>query len=174
MSIALRLVSAGSLSTPASNGGNGTLPTPPNPAALSDPVTHVSYLDAEKFCSWRSPHDSLHYGPGVTRLPTEAEWEAASRGGKAGRVYPWGNVEMPKGVYRANYFQGEFPDTNDGLDGHIGLSPRGAYPAQTAAGLRDMVGNVWEWTSTVGGEGRVKKGGSYLCHWTYCYRYRNR
>lgn len=156
------------------NGGNKTTPTKPNLELMNHPVTHVSYLDASAYCSWRSTSDTLKYGPGQTRLPTEPEWEYASRGGKSNRVYPWGNKEIGSdGVYRANYFQGTFPNSNSKDDGFEFTSPRNTYPPQNNFNLYDMVGNVWEWTSTLGGEGRIKKGGSFLCHYTYCYRYRN-
>ena len=170
------------------------------------PVTHVSYYDALAYCSWRSSYDSLDDSQEYsgleyeTRLPTEVEWDVAARGGKNGRVYPWGNKELTKdGEYRANYYQGTFPETNTALDGWEGTNPRGAYGAQNAYGVEDMIGNVWEWTDTpwltsgryntveeydlltieqreemrIEAPDYVKKGGSYLCHRSYCYRYRS-
>ena len=149
------------------NGGNSTLgleaPTMPERAMLEHPVVHVSVTDAEHYCAQRTAWDNERYGTprGVTRLPTEEEWEYASRGGKEGRVYPWGNRERKggDGAYRANYFQGNFPETNTEEDGWGQTSPRGTFGPQNAYGLHDMVGNVWEWTATMGGDGYVKKGG---------------
>ncbi|GMH61861.1 hypothetical protein TrRE_jg12276 [Triparma retinervis] len=152
-------------------------PSRPEDLMLSHPVVHVSMTDAEHYCAQRTAWDNERHGTpgGVTRLPTEVEWEYASRGGKEGRVYPWGNKERKgeEGAYRANYFQGTFPEMNTADDGWSQTSPRGNFGPQNAYGLHDMVGNVWEWTSTVGGDGFVKKGGSFLCHSSYCYRYRN-
>jgi formylglycine-generating enzyme required for sulfatase activity len=163
------------------NGGNSKsglqAPTRPEDSMLLHPVVHVSKTDAEHYCAQRTAWDNERHGTprGVTRLPTEVEWEYASRGGKEGRVYPWGNKERKgeEGVYRANYFQGTFPEMNTVDDGWEQTSPRGSFGPQNAYGLHDMVGNVWEWTSTAGGDGYVKKGGSFLCHSSYCYRYRN-
>jgi len=138
--------------------------SPPDSDRLNFPVVHVSYLDAEKFCNWRDG----------ARLPTEIEWEYAARGGKENRVYPWGNVELKDGKYRANYFQGTFPSENIATDGHIFVNERGSFPYQNKFGLEDMVGNVWEWTtSDWDKDNKVKRGGSFLCEKGYCYRYRN-
>ena len=161
------------------NGGNGTIPSAPPEDLLDHPVTHVSHFDAQHFCHWRSRYDRLALGMDgfETRLPTEVEWEYAARGGKSSRVFPWGNIELSKSGgssrYRANYFQGTFPYGNAASDGYKFTSPRYAFPPQNAFGLYDMVGNVWEWTATPGGDGFVKKGGSFLCHFSYCFRYRN-
>lgn len=99
------------------------------------PVVHVAYADAEAYAAWA----------GKT-LPTEAEWERASRGGLEGATFVWGDEFAPKGRMRANTWQGEFPWQNLRTDGYEGTSPVGAFPPN-AYGLYDMAGNVWEWTS---------------------------
>ena len=141
------------------------------------PVVHISWNDAVAYCEWRSK-----------RLPTEAEWEYAARGGLRSRLYPWGNKFMPKGEHYLNIWQGEFPTENTKEDGCIGPCPVYSY-YPNKFGLYNMAGNVWEWTSDwwttrhtrdftkdptgpSDGKEKVKKGGSYLCHPEYCYRYR--
>ena len=100
-----------------------------------EPVVHVAYADAEAFAAWARK-----------RLPTEAEWEFAARGGLAGGRYPWGDDLTVNGRWMANIWEGEFPRKNSGDDGFTGLAPVGSYPAN-AYGLHDMAGNVWEWCS---------------------------
>ena len=145
---------------------------------LDHPVVHVSWHDATQFAAWTGG-----------RLPTEAEWEYAARGGLKGKTYPWGDRLSPKGKYRCNIWQGTFPDKNTAKDGFMGTAPVNAFE-QNGYGLYNMVGNVWEWCSDWwssdyhrtasrhnpkgpdSGSARVTKGGSYLCHASYCNRYR--
>jgi sulfatase modifying factor 1 len=97
------------------------------------PVVHVAYADAEAYCAWTHK-----------RLPTEAEFEFAARGGLAGRRYPWGDELSPHGRFMANTFQGHFPDHDDGGDRWAGLAPVANFPPN-GYGLFDVAGNVWEW-----------------------------
>lgn len=145
---------------------------------MDHPVTHVSWNDAAAFADWSGK-----------RLPTEAEWEYAARGGRVQARYPWGDELMPQGEHHCNIWQGTFPDDNTAADGYLGTSPVGAFPAN-GYGLYDVAGNVWEWcadwfspdyhvdgprdnpTGPPSGEARVMRGGSYLCHDSYCNRYR--
>lgn len=142
------------------------------------PVVHVSWNDAVAFCEWVGG-----------RLPSEAEWEYAARGGLEGMPFPWGGRLEPDGEHRMNVFQGSFPGDDSGADGYTGTAPVGSFPAN-GYGLFEMTGNVWEWTGDwfdsgyygvapredpqgpERGEVRVQRGGSYLCHASYCNRYR--
>ena len=142
------------------------------------PVVHVSWADASAYCEWSRK-----------RLPTEAEWEYAARGGLVQKRYAWGDELTPKGRHMCNIWQGAFPDTDSGEDGYAGTSPVKTYPPN-GFGLYDMAGNVWEWCADwfsprhsvrqgsldpagpARGESRVMRGGSHLCHESYCNRYR--
>jgi len=146
-------------------------------ARQTHPVVHVSHRDAQAYCAWRGG-----------RLPTEAEWEYAARGGLEQARYPWGDELTPRGGHRCNIWQGRFPEQNTGADGHVGTAPVRAF-RPNGHGLYQMAGNVWEWcadwfgvdhpagpatdpTGPGDGPGRVLRGGSYLCHASYCNRYR--
>jgi formylglycine-generating enzyme required for sulfatase activity len=133
-----------------------------NEDRLDHPVVHVSWRDAEAFCAWNG-----------TRLPTEAEWEYAARGGLVQKRFPWGDELEPEGEHRMNVWQGTFPSQNTLADGFLGTCPVAAFPAN-GYGLHNMSGNVWEWCSDVrpGEDARATRGGSYLCHESYCNRYR--
>jgi formylglycine-generating enzyme required for sulfatase activity len=139
---------------------------------------HISWNDAQAYCAWAAK-----------RLPTEAEWEFAARGGLAQQVFPWGDELEPNGEHLMNVWQGEFPGANSLADGYYGTCPVDTFPAN-GFGLYNTTGNVWEWTADwfhpsfrerdstsdpkgpPRGTSKVQKGGSYLCHHSYCRRYR--
>jgi len=153
------------------------------------PAVQVTWNDAVAFCAWRD-----------ARLPTEAEWEYAAQGTGAGKtsIFPWGNKLTPSGIHRTNIYQGEFPNRATPRDGFEFQGPIDSYGSQNEYGLYNMIGNVWEWVEDwftidhdsylhshgtkqspainpkgpISGHDKVKKGGSFLCHQSYCYRYR--
>ena len=145
---------------------------------LDHPVVHVSWNDAREYCLWAGK-----------RLPTEAEWEMSARGGLAGKRYSWGNELTPDGRHMCNIWQGEFPDRNTTEDGYSGTAPATSFDPN-GFGLYNVAGNVWEWqwdwfsptfhrqgptvdpAGPPSGVSRVIRGGSYLCHESYCNRYR--
>ncbi len=130
---------------------------------LDHPVVHVGWTDALAYCAWAG-----------VRLPTEAEWEYAARGGLEQRRFPWGDELTPGGEHRCNVWQGEFPGRNTGDDGWLATAPVDAFDPN-GFGLFNVSGNVWEWCADAWdatGAARVIRGGSYLCHESYCNRYR--
>ncbi len=145
---------------------------------MDHPVTHVSWFDAKAYCRWSG-----------SRLPSEAEWELAARGGLEERIYPWGDELLPAGQHRCNIWQGEFPSLDLGSDGYVGTAPVHAYDPN-GYGLHNAAGNVWEWCEDwfspnyhrvtkcvdprymIPTKRRAMRGGSFLCHHSYCNRYR--
>ena len=157
---------------------------------MDHPVVHISWRDAVAYCNWAGK-----------RLPTEAEWERAARGGVDDQLFVWGNEAPTDKIIKCNSWQGSFPNANNAADGHAGTAPVGTYYAN-GFGLFDMAGNVWEWCSdwidvTAYGrcephsvqrdpkgpsqsydpahpheKRRAQRGGSFLCHDSYCERYR--
>lgn len=142
------------------------------------PVVHISWNDARAYAAWARKC-----------LPTEAEWEFAARGGLDQKLYPWGDELMPGGQHLCNIWQGRFPNINAAEDGYAGTCPVDAFPPN-GFGLFGMTGNCWEWCDDwfdrdhhtacaarnpkgpPDGQAKVIKGGSYLCHYSYCNRYR--
>ena len=145
---------------------------------MDHPVVHVSWNDADAYSRWAGK-----------RLPTEAEWELAARGGLEQKLYPWGDELTPESEHRCNIWQGRFPDMNTKADGFIGTAPARSFEPN-GFGLYNTSGNVWEWCSDwfsrdfyangdrenpngpPSGTDKIAKGGSYLCHESYCNRYR--
>ncbi len=155
-------------------------PTGPNSHwqdVADHPVTHVSWYDAQAFCAFTG-----------TQLPSESQWEKAARGGLVHKKFPWEGGLTPGGIHKSNVWQGQFPDINTADDGHLGTAPVDAYEPN-GYGIYNMTGNVWEWCADWfgpaqiakrplrdplgpdAGPGRVVRGGSYLCHASYCERY---
>lgn len=139
---------------------------------LDHPVVHVSWNDAKAFCNWAGK-----------RLPTEKEWEFAARGGLEQKKYVWGDELHPNGKHYCNIWQGAFPNTNTMEDGYLGTAPVDSFPPN-GYGLHNMAGNVWEWCANWFDQSmnlssrvdlkapKAMRGGSYLCHHSYCNRYR--
>ena len=142
------------------------------------PVVHVSWSDAAAYAAWAGK-----------RLPTEAEWECAARGGLVQKRFAWGDELLPDGRHRCNIWQGTFPTHNTAEDGYVGTAPARSFKPN-GYGLFNVAGNVWEWchdwfsadfhvtgprvdpAGPPTGRHRVIRGGSYLCHHSYCNRYR--
>jgi formylglycine-generating enzyme required for sulfatase activity len=145
---------------------------------LDHPVVHVSWNDAKAYCRWSG-----------SRLPSEAEWEMAARGGLEQAIFPWGDELTPDGEHRCNIWQGQFPDVNTADDDYVGTVPVHAFKAN-GYGLHNVAGNVWDWCEDFfspryhyvtaaenpfnrePSPNRSLRGGSFLCHDSYCNRYR--
>ena len=145
---------------------------------MDHPVVHITWNDARAYAQWMG-----------RRLPTEAEWEYAARGGLEQKHYPWGDELTPEGKHRCNIWQGSFPDDDTGEDGYRGTAPTRSFKANDF-GLYNTSGNVWEWINDwfsptfhqteqpvdpqgpEKGDTRIIRGGSFLCHHSYCNRYR--
>ena len=127
------------------------------------PVVHINWEEAQAYARWVGG-----------RLPTEGEWEKAARGGLDQARYAWGDEFLPNDEHRCNIWQGRFPVENTADDGWVGPSPVRTYPPNDF-GLYDVAGNTWEWTADWFDDltqQRAVRGGSYLCHDSYCNRYR--
>ncbi|CAN5408178.1 formylglycine-generating enzyme family protein [soil metagenome] len=151
---------------------------PKSMAQPNEPVCQISWNDANEYAKWAGK-----------RLPTEAEFEFAARGGLVQKKYAWGDDLKPGGRLVANWWQGTFPGNNTGEDGFVGRAPVESFAAN-GYGLYDMTGNVWEWCSDrfgedyyqnssgrnpkgpESGDNRVIRGGSFLCAENYCSNYR--
>ncbi len=175
------------------HGANWQHPKGPNSDIVGKekfPVVHISWDDANAYCKWAGK-----------RLPTEAEWEYAARGGMKNNVYAWGNENVDSGIVKCNYWQGSFPNKNENKDGFFSAAPVKSF-APNAFGLYDMAGNVWEWCADLYNNNyyealkkagiannpkgpiksydpdepltakRVMRGGSFLCNESYCSGYR--
>lgn len=133
---------------------------------MDHPAVHISWNDAFAYCAWAGK-----------RLPSEKEWEFAARGGLEQKIYPWGNELLTGGKHQCNIWQGDFPAVNTAADGFIGTAPVKSY-TPNGYGLYQVSGNVWEWCADAFSEpvspeaAKSMRGGSYLCHHTYCNRYR--
>jgi sulfatase modifying factor 1 len=145
---------------------------------LTHPVVHVSWNDAAAYAAWASK-----------TLAAEAQWEFAARGGLEQKLYPWGDELTPDGRHLCNVWQGAFPVNDTAEDGYAGTCPVDAFPPN-GYNISSITGNVWEWcadwfhasfgsdavlhdpSGPAEGQGRVMKGGSFLCHASYCNRYR--